>query len=385
MNNYRTKNRRSKQQVSSIGDPSRLIKKGIESKSRQEYISNSKFDDLRLHNVLKRNLAFRKYEKPTEIQEKTINYLLDGRDVIGIANTGTGKTGAFLIPVLNQILEGKLKDSTLIIVPTRELAVQIEKEFRLLTQGLSVSMHSCIGGTSVNKDIQSVRQRKNLIVGTPGRLMDLKQRGALNMNSFSVLILDEFDRMLDMGFINDIESLTSAMKNRKQTMLFSATLDPKQKGIVAKMVNNPIEVKVNTGQSTNDNIEQDIIRVPKGGDKLTILLEMMRDKDFQKVLIFSETKRLVDKLTKKLSQSGIKAVCMHGNKSQNYRNKALEQFKKGKAKVLVATDVAARGIDISDITHVINYQLPRNYDSYIHRIGRTGRAGKLGKAFTFID
>jgi len=231
-----------------------------------------------------------------------------------------------------------------------------------------------------------LRRNNQVIIGTPGRLLDLTNRKALRLQDISVLILDEFDRMLDMGFVNDIKKMVRSMNSRKQTMLFSATVDNTQKKLIAELLTDPMVIKVSSGMgSTSDQIEQDIIRVPHGGDKFDILLKLIDDKDFEKVLIFAETKRLVDKVNKRLNQSGVRSDLIHGNKSQNYRNNALDKFKRGNVKVLVATDVAARGIDVSDVTHVINFQLPMTFDSYVHRIGRTGRAGKTGKAFTFVD
>jgi ATP-dependent RNA helicase RhlE len=265
------------------------------------------------------------------------------------------------------------------------LALQVEAEFQSLSKGLGLYSASFIGGTNVNNDLKKVRRKPHLIIGTPGRLIDLHNRQALQLQSISKLVLDEFDRMLDMGFVNDIKKMVQAMKSRKQTMLFSATVDNTQKELIDQLLNNPIAVKVSSGAATADQVEQDIIRVPQGQDKFNMLLSLIGSSEFERVLIFAETKRWADKVSKKLNQSGFRSDTIHGNKSQNYRVKALDKFKQGKIQVLVATDVAARGIDVSDITHVINYQLPMNFDSYVHRIGRTGRAGKAGKAYTFID
>lgn len=215
--------------------------------------------------------------------------------------------------------------------------------------------------------------------------MDLSKRGNLNFNKMEVLVIDEFDKMLDMGFVHDIKRMVALMKNRKQTMLFSATIDKTQQSIITEIVNNPVIIKVSTGTTANANIEQDIIKISQGGDKFSILMDLMENPNFERVIIFEETKRLVDRLNKKLTQAGIRSGLIHGDKSQNFRTKAINQFKKGDIRVLVATDVAARGIDIDDVSLVINYQLPMTMDSYVHRIGRTGRAGKTGVAYTFID
>lgn len=372
-----------KKATSSI-DPNSLIKKAVK-KEQVEFKPSRSFEQMPLDVNLKHNLLLKGFANPTQIQDETLEHLIEGRDLLGVANTGTGKTGAFLIPIIEQLLNKSKSFTTLVVVPTRELALQVEEEFRSLSKGLGLYASSFIGGTSVGVDLGRLRKKNHFIIGTPGRLMDLADRGALRLQDISTLVLDEFDRMLDMGFVNDIKKMVKAMINRKQTMLFSATIDKTQQSLIAELLTNPIEIKVSTGTTTSDQIEQDIIRVPQGHDKFDLLLNLISDSEFEKVLIFAETKRLVDKVSKKLNQSGVRSDLIHGNKSQNYRNKALNKFKKGNVQVLVATDVAARGIDVSDVTHVINYQLPLTFDSYVHRIGRTGRAGKTGKAFTFVD
>ncbi|UII26839.1 DEAD/DEAH box helicase [Fulvivirga maritima] len=401
MNNIRTKRKRNggfsktnasrpngrrngkKKAVSSI-DPNSLVKKAVK-KEESRYVPTRSFDEMPLNVNLKANIYEKGFSHPTQIQDQTLELLLEGRDMVGIANTGTGKTGAFLIPIINQLLDNPKGSKALVVVPTRELAVQVEDEFRSLTKKLGLYVSSFIGGTNVGKDMSQLRRRNHVIIGTPGRLIDLINREALKMNELTTLVLDEFDRMLDMGFVNDIKKMVNLMHNRKQTMLFSATIDNTQKSLIKMLLNNPVEVKVSSGKTTSDHIDQDVIHVPEGEDKFKMLLNLIDDKEFEKVLVFAETKRMADKVAKKLNQSGLKADQIHGNKSQNYRMKALNRFKKGDVQVLVATDVAARGIDVSDVTHVINYQLPMNFDSYVHRIGRTGRGGKSGKAFTFID
>ena len=240
-------------------------------------------------------------------------------------------------------------------------------------------------GTLADRDLQILRRPSQLVVGTPGRLLDLVNRKALNLQNFSILVLDEFDRMLDMGFAPDVKRITAAMPGREQTLLFSATIDKTQQMLIDTLLDQPVEVKVSTGEATGDHIDQDIVRVTPGEDKFQVLRSMVDQEDFEKVLVFAETKHLVSKLCLKLQKSGIRAEQIHGNKSQSTRQKALDKFKKGAIQVLVATDVAARGLDITDVTHVINYQLPKTFDSYLHRIGRTGRAGKAGKAYTFVD
>lgn len=365
-------------------NPNLLIKKASKEEVKV-FESQYTYSELNLSQKLKNNIATKGYSRPTEIQEASLNDLLAGKDMIGVASTGTGKTGAFLIPIIEKLITGNRSFNSLVVVPTRELALQVEEEFKSLTQGLNISVSCFIGGTNVDKDIIKLRRNNQLIIGTPGRLMDLSKRGNLNFNKMEVLVIDEFDKMLDMGFVHDIKRMVALMKNRKQTMLFSATIDKTQQSIITEIVNNPVIIKVSTGTTANSNIEQDIIKISQGGDKFSILMDLMENPNFEKVIIFEETKRLVDRLNKKLTQAGIRSGLIHGDKSQNFRTKAINQFKKGDIRVLVATDVAARGIDIDDVSLVINYQLPMTMDSYVHRIGRTGRAGKTGVAYTFID
>jgi ATP-dependent RNA helicase RhlE len=350
-----------------------------------DYESSRTFEDMPLSGKLKQCLSKKGFEKPTEIQDKTLESLLEGRDILGIAQTGTGKTGAFLMPIIEQLQQNRKKSFALVVVPTRELAVQVDDEFKSMTKGMGFFSACLIGGTNINIDIGALRRSVHLVVATPGRLLDLEKRRSLDLRQFNTLVLDEFDRMLDMGFINDVKSIIKSMQQRKQTMLFSATLDKTQQQMIDQTLHNPVTVKVSTGEATGDHIDQEVIKLRDGEDKLKVLIDMVSDSNFEKVLVFDETKRRVSKLCENLNKAGISSDQIHGNKSQTQRQKALSKFKDGKVKVLVATDVAARGIDVSDVTHVINYQIPMTFDSYIHRIGRTGRAGKAGKAFTFVN
>jgi len=349
------------------------------------YVSERTFADFPIHEKLKAALAHKGYEKPTEIQDRSIADLLNNRDLLGIAQTGTGKTAAFLIPIIDKQLRNTSRESILVLAPTRELAVQIEEEYRSLSRGMSFQSSCFIGGTNINRDVDRARRKPDLVVGTPGRLLDLSDRGALDFRDFKVLVLDEFDRMLDMGFEKDVNRITSAMRNRKHTMLFSATLDKTQRAQIDRLLTNAVEVKVSSGEASNDHIEQDIIKIAEGENKFQVLLNLIDNPEFEKVLVFAETKRWVSKVRSQLSKAGIKVDEIHGNKTQNYRQNALKAFKTGRIRVLVATDVAARGLDVEDVSHVINYQVPKTMDSYIHRVGRTGRAGKTGKAYTFIQ
>lgn len=374
-------NRRKQKSV----NPDLLTRKASEPVEVIKYQPTRNFNEMPLHQRLLENIEKKGFTDPTEIQDRTLESLMDRRDLLGIAQTGTGKTGAFLIPIIDRLLREDNSFQTLVLLPTRELAVQVEEEFRSLTQGLNMHVTCLIGGTSINRDLSNLRRPSQLVVATPGRLLDLYQRKAIRLNNFEVLILDEFDRMLDMGFSRDVDRIVNSMTTRKHTMLFSATLDEAQRSRINRLLRNPVEVKVSNGQQTGQHIDQEIIKLAPGEDKFDRLKSLLEDPEFSKVLIFAETKRWVSKVNKKLNQAGVRSDEIHGNKSQNYRQKALNSFKSGSVRVLVATDVAARGLDVSDVSHVINYQLPGSMDSYIHRIGRTGRAGNKGKALTFVQ
>lgn len=387
MNNKRyknnTKKRNSGKKIVSTINPELLVKQAVGIKENP-FKADQNFSEMPLRQSLKNNIKRKGYIEPTEIQQKSINDLISGRNLIGVAATGTGKTGAFLIPVIEKMLAND-NTTCLVVVPTRELAMQVEDEFKSFTQGYRLFSACFIGGTSVNNDITKARKKNHLIVGTPGRLNDLTSRGALRLGNIPILVLDEFDRMLDMGFINDIKKIITLMHNRKQTMLFSATYEKSQQKLINQFVHNPVKINVNNVNNAADTVEQDILRVGVNENKLQVLRNLLSGEGFDRVLLFAETKRNVDKISKQLRKSGINTDVIHGNKSQNYRTKAIRLFKTGKTQVLVATDVAARGIDVDGVTHVINYQLPQTMDSYIHRIGRTGRAGKKGMAYTFVN
>jgi len=377
------RSRNNKFRSSKALDPSHFVKKAQPIEVR-EFIAPISFKNLNIHKDLKKNILLKGYVNPTEIQSETIEDLIEGRDIVGIANTGTGKTGAFLIPIIHQLLSSDQDFQTLIVLPTRELALQVEQEFKSLTRGMKLFSSTLIGGTSVGKDIAKLRRLNHFIIGTPGRIIDMMNQRALKLKNFQTLVLDEFDRMLDMGFVKDVQKISSAMQQRSQTMLFSATIDETQYDIIEDLVSNPLHISVSSGISSSDSVEQNVVKLA-GRDKFKVLTNLVGKDEFKKVLIFAETKRVVNQLNKKLNQSGYRADMIHGDKSQNYRVNALRKFKTDKIQFLIATDVAARGIDVSDISHVINYQTPTSLDSYIHRIGRTGRAGKMGHALTFID
>jgi ATP-dependent RNA helicase RhlE len=365
-------------------NPMEFVKKAT-SNNEMSYIAARNIKSLPVHSSIIRNLLDKGYQNPTEIQDKTLEAILAGKDLVGLAQTGTGKTGAFLIPIIHNLLDSKAAFQILIVAPTRELAIQTEREFQMIAKGLALSSISLIGGTSVNMDLRKLRRPCHFVIGTPGRLTDMVRQGALNLNNFTTIVLDEFDRLLEMGFSRDINQLIDGMSNRKQTILFSATEDKSQKQLLNKLLDNPVEVRVRNGNTSPGTIDQDIVSVNNGENKMDLLLSMLRDNTYEKVLVFAETKRWVSRICRDLRRAGIKADEIHGNKSQNYRINALNSFKDMRIQVLVATDVAARGLDIAQVSHVINYQQPRNMDSYIHRIGRTGRAGRSGKAITFIN
>jgi len=347
------------------------------------FVPKHAFVDFNLQADLLRNLESRGYAQPTPIQDSVIPHIIDGQqDLVGLANTGTGKTGAFLIPLINKALKNR-DQQTLILAPTRELAVQIEKEFYLFSRGLRLSSVVIVGGARMFPQIMKARSFNNFVVGTPGRVIDLIKRGALKLENFKTVVLDEADRMLDMGFITDIKFILSHLPEDRQTLFFSATLSSEIKGLINDFLKTPVNVSVKTGD-TSKNIHQDVVRM-NGRSKIDVLQELLNQEGFNKVLAFGKTKHGVDKIYESLIDCGIKAESIHGNKSHGQRQRALQNFKTDRAKILIATDVAARGIDISGITHVINYDTPQSYEDYIHRIGRTGRGSQKGTALTFID
>jgi ATP-dependent RNA helicase RhlE len=347
------------------------------------YVSKTDFSSFLIDEKLKRNILDHGYKLPTEIQEKSIPEILKGRDVIGIANTGTGKTAAFLITLINKSYNDR-NQRVLIIVPTRELAVQIADEFRIFAKGTDLDVVATIGGANIKKQIYGLRHRPHFVVGTPGRLKDLIEKGKLNLSIFQNIVLDEVDRMVDIGFLTDIKRIISLLPRIRQSLFFSATVNGKTKEILNQFVTNPVVIKV-TQEVTPDNIHQDIIKITDKSLKAGVLKDLLRKPGFEKVLVFGRTKWGMEKLSRNLIEQGFKAGAIHGNKSQNQRQKTLQEFKENKLQVLVATDVASRGLDINDVTHVINFDAPTSYDDYIHRIGRTGRANKAGSAITFVE
>ncbi len=363
-------------------NPSIFINTPVQTEAAPEIQITHKFSDFLIADQIKRNIADKGYTMPTPIQDQAIPFILEGRDVIGIANTGTGKTGAFLIPLLNKVINNR-SQKVLIIVPTRELAVQIEEELLIFSKNLAVNSVLCIGGVGMGEQLQGLRSKHDFVIGTPGRILDFKKQGKINLYSYNNIVLDEVDRMMDMGFINDIKTIISQVTPKRQSLFFSATIPPKTLPIVHSFLRNPQTITVKFTE-TVEGIKQDVIRA-SGKEKIYVLQDLLRKEEFDKVLVFGRTKWGMEKLSKSLLSAGFKVASIHGNKNQNQRQRALTQFKNNQIQVLLATDVASRGLDIEDVSHVINYDQPASYEDYIHRIGRTGRANKKGVALTFID
>ncbi|MDP3996704.1 MAG: DEAD/DEAH box helicase [bacterium] len=319
---------------------------------------------------------------PSPIQDQIIPHILEGRDVIGLAETGTGKTAAFLIPLIEKTLKAYGRQ-TLILTPTRELAIQVRDELQKLSSGSGIYSVICVGGTNIRPQIQALRRKSHFVVGTPGRVLDLIKRGDFKPQYVSAVVLDEADRMLDMGFINDMRKILSSAPKERETLLFSATMSDATKQIVKEFLREPVLVSVKKRDVTGS-IKQDVVRC-KEGEKFEILTSLLGKPDFTRVLIFGAMKHGVEKLAKQLLASGIKAESIHGNKNHSQRQRSLKSFKNGDSRVLVATDVAARGIHVDDVSHVINYDLPNTFEDYVHRIGRTGRVDKRGVALTFVS
>lgn len=348
-----------------------------------------KFSELGLPESLLENLAAIGYETPTPIQGQAIPPLMTGKDLLGIAQTGTGKTAAFSLPILN-FLVNDYKETVpkfprvLILAPTRELASQINDNIQAYAKGLKIGSAVIFGGVGQAAQVSRLRQGLHILVATPGRLLDLMNQGFVGLEKIEVFVLDEADRMLDMGFIHDIKKVIKVLPEKRQTLLFSATMPTEIAGLANKLLRSPVKVEVTPASTTVERIDQRVIFVSKKG-KFQLLRKLLTEDDHHLTLVFSRTKHGANKIVDYLARFGIKSAAIHGNKSQGARERALEDFKSGAIKVLVATDIAARGIDVDGISHVINYDLPMEPESYVHRIGRTARAGKDGKAISFCD
>ena len=347
------------------------------------------FSELKLIEPLLRALHAEKYETPTPIQAQAIPHLLEGHDLLGIAQTGTGKTAAFALPILQRLAANKLRAApkstrVLVLTPTRELAVQICDSFRTYGRHLHLSYALVFGGVGQHPQVTALARGVDVLIATPGRLIDLMNQRHIQFNSVETFVLDEADRMLDMGFIRDVRKIAATLPATRQTLLFSATMPDAIAGLAASVLRNPRRVEVTPPATTVERIRQQLFFVQKA-DKKALILDVLKDKSIQRALVFTRTKRGADRLAEHLGKSGVRADAIHGNKSQNARQRALEAFRAGRVRVLVATDIAARGIDIDGITHVINFELPNEPESYVHRIGRTARAGAQGTAISFCD
>ena len=354
------------------------------------------FDQLGLIDPILRALQEEGYTTPTPIQAQAIPSLLEGRDLLGCAQTGTGKTAAFAIPILQQ-LEKLRKENpgsfnnrsrkdikALILTPTRELAIQIEDSFKAYGRNLSLQHLVVFGGVSQHAQTEGLKRGVDVLVATPGRLLDLINQGFIDLGRIQLFVLDEADRMLDMGFVHDVKKVIAKLPRQRQSLFFSATMPPEIVGLANSILQNPVKVEVTPVSSTAETVEQMVFLVDKV-DKKSLLNHVLKDKSIQRALVFTRTKHGADKVVRDLEKTGVRAAAIHGNKSQNARQKALSDFKASQIRILVATDIAARGIDVDDLSHVINFELPNIPETYVHRIGRTGRAGASGRAISFCD
>jgi ATP-dependent RNA helicase RhlE len=346
------------------------------------------FKELNLIDPLLHALTAEGYSTPTPIQQQAIPHILTGKDILGCAQTGTGKTAAFALPMLqllgNTPQRGQKTIKALVLTPTRELALQIDESFKTYGKNLHLRCTAIFGGVPQGAQVRTLNAGIDILVATPGRLLDLIQQKYINLSDISIFVLDEADRMLDMGFINDVKKIVAKLPQKRQTLFFSATMPPEIQKLANTILHKPAEVKVTPVSSTVDTIKQSIYFVSKK-DKRKLLAHVLRDSSISRSLVFTRTKHGADKLVKELFKTGIYAAAIHGNKSQGARQKALSDFKQNNIRVLVATDIASRGIDIDDLPHVINFELPEVPETYVHRIGRTGRAGANGTAISFCD
>ncbi|MBT4446666.1 DEAD/DEAH box helicase [archaeon] len=341
------------------------------------------FKELDLQPAIQKALVKLGYVTPTPIQAQSIPSLLEGKDLIGIAQTGTGKTASFTLPILNEMSEKyPRKVRTLVLAPTRELAAQIGESFSKYGEFLKFKHTVIFGGVRQGKQVQALRSGVDILVATPGRLLDLMNQGFIHLKSVEYFVLDEADRMLDMGFIHDIKKVIAKLPDKRQSLFFSATMSPEVNTLARKLLKNPVHVEITPAATTVERIQQQIFFVDQE-NKEKLLLKLLKQKHLTSILVFTRTKHRANKVAKFLNQNNIFADAIHGNKTQNARTKAIGDFKRGKTKVLVATDIAARGIDIDNISHVINFELPNESESYVHRIGRTARAGTDGTAYSF--
>lgn len=352
-------------------------------------LQKMKFNELPIIEPILRAVSEFGYTTTTPIQQQVIPTILSGSDLIGCAQTGTGKTAAFAIPVL-QLLQQEQQNvvrkriRALVLTPTRELAIQIAENFTTYGKYLPLSHTAIFGGVTQGKQVQRLKAGVDILIATPGRLLDLAQQGHLSLSQLEILVLDEADRMLDMGFVHDVKKVLARIPQKRQTLFFSATMPQSIRKFANSILHNPKEVSVAPVSSTAETVKQSVYFVEKS-DKTKLLISILNEKASERSLVFTRTKHGADKLVKQLSKTGIGAAAIHGNKSQNARQRALDDFKSSRIKVLIATDIAARGIDIDELPFVVNYELPNVPETYVHRIGRTGRAGANGIAVSFCD
>ncbi len=363
-------------------NPMMFVRRAVDMPEPEKYVPTHSFSDFDMNAQLKKNIVAHKYIHPTPIQDQAIPALLEGRDVVGIANTGTGKTAAFLIPLIDKLARNN-RSSVLIVTPTRELAVQIRDELYEFSYGMNLSSVLCIGGVGMYHQVETLRRNPQFVIGTPGRLMDLERRGKIRFGNYDSIVLDEVDRMLDMGFVHDITDIIHKLPANRQSLFFSATMPDSVRRLMQGFLKDPVTITIKS-QPTSANVDQDIVRIA-GRGKVEVLHDLLNQEGFDKVLIFGRTKHGIERLADALYDKGYKVGSIHGNKNQGQRQRALDAFKDNKIQILLATDIAARGLDIDSVTHVINYDAPTSYEDYIHRIGRTGRADKKGVALTFVD
>jgi ATP-dependent RNA helicase RhlE len=352
-------------------------------------VTHPNFAALGLTEALRRALVAENYNTPTPIQAQAIPLILAGRDVLGIAQTGTGKTAAFGLPLMQRLAENRVAPApntarALILAPTRELAIQIDESLRSYGRHLKLRHAVILGGVNQNRQVQALRHGVDVLVATPGRLLDLIQQKHLRLNATGTLVIDEADRMFDMGFIRDVRRIVASLPRQRHSMLFSATMPPEVAHLVAELLRDPVRIDISPATVTADNIDQRVYFVA-AQEKRALLQTLLADVTMKRVIVFTRTKHGANKVAEHLGRGGQAAEAIHGNKSQNARQRALEEFRSGRARVLVATDIAARGIDIDDVTHVVNFDLPEVAESYVHRIGRTARAGGAGVAIAFCD
>lgn len=358
-----------------------LVKKAVP-QAIEDYTPIKNFKEHGLNPKIIASLEVKGYTQPTPIQDKAIPHIMDSKDILGIANTGTGKTAAFLLPLIHQVYENPYK-RILILAPTRELTNQIHDELQTFTTGSEIRSVTIVGGESMDRQIKALKKPVNFIISTTGRGLDLIEQKQIKIREIDTIVLDEMDQMLDMGFVKDIQKILKQAVSVRHLLFFSATTTPEIKKLALSMLTNPVSVSVIRGQ-TADNVNQDVIEIREGDNKIEKLCELLSRSEVEKSIVFENTKHGASRIEKELNKRGFKSLAIHGNKTQGQRTRALDAFKAADIDILIATNVAARGLDIPLVSHVINFSLPQSKEDYIHRIGRTGRAGEVGQAWTFV-